>query len=72
MDRAATTPERWPRWDLDERYRRVVLHRFPYLLFYEQRPDAVEFVAVAHVRRQPGYWLDRVSPARGAASRERP
>lgn len=58
-DRAASTPLRWPTWELDERYRRVVLQRFPYLLFYELRPDAIEFVAVAHARREPGYWLDR-------------
>jgi plasmid stabilization system protein ParE len=59
MGRAASTPLRWPVWDLDERYRRIVLQRFPYLLFYELRLDCIEFVAVAHVRREPGYWLDR-------------
>ncbi len=56
---AASTPRRWPLWLENDRYRRVVLRRFPYALFYELRADTIEFVAVAHVRREPGYWLRR-------------
>lgn len=59
MAEAATTPQRWPAWELDGRYRRVVLRRFPYLLFYEVRSNSIEFVAVAHARREPGYWVVR-------------
>lgn len=46
-------------WPDDPRYRRLVLTRFPYLVFYEVRPDAVEVVAVAHASREPGYWVGR-------------
>lgn len=60
MGMAAASPLRWPTWELDTRYRRVVLKRFPYLLFFELRADSIEFVAVAHARRAPGYWLDRI------------
>ncbi len=56
-------------WPDDERYRRFVLHRFPYLVFYELRPDAVEVVAVAHASREPGFWTSRIKPA-GAADDE--
>lgn len=56
---AAATPERWPIWTGDQRFRRVVLRRFPYLLVYELRADGVEVVAVAHARREPGYWISR-------------
>lgn len=62
MVRAMSTPRLWPVWDEDPRYRRVVLRRFPFLLFYEVRVDTIEFVAVAHSRRKPGYWLSRLDP----------
>lgn len=59
MSDAAEDPLRWPVWWMDERYRRVVLPRFPYLLFFELRTDSIEFVAIAHARREPSYWLGR-------------
>lgn len=40
--------------------RRCILHRFPYLVVYRQNASAVQVVAVAHGRRRPGYWQDRV------------
>lgn len=58
MARVLEAPHAWSRWQ-DTRYRRVVLDRFPYLLFYEERGDTIEFVAVAHASRKPGYWLSR-------------
>ncbi len=51
----------WP--DLP-RYRRLVLQRFPDVLVYEVRGEEVEFVAVAHTRRKPGYWTDRIRTRR--------
>jgi plasmid stabilization system protein ParE len=62
MSRVTSTPLAWPEWQDAPRYRRMVLRRFPYLLFYEIRGDTVEFVAVAHARRRPGYWLSRLGP----------
>ena len=40
--------------------RRYVLRRFPYVLFYLVLPDSIWIVTVAHGRREPGYWKDRV------------
>lgn len=60
MDRVATAPFESAAWPTIPRFRRQVLRRFPYALVYEVRPDGVEFVAVAHTSRRPGYWLDRV------------
>lgn len=40
--------------------RRVKLHRFPFYVFFTVQDDAVVVIAVAHERRRPGYWLDRV------------
>ena len=39
--------------------RRLRLKRFPYSLFYVDDGEVV-VVAVAHDRRRPGYWKDRV------------
>jgi plasmid stabilization system protein ParE len=35
--------------------RRFRLQRYPYLLVYRLRGELVQIVAVAHVRRRPGY-----------------
>jgi plasmid stabilization system protein ParE len=40
--------------------RRCVLHRFPYLIVFACRPDETLVVAVAHARRRPLYWLERL------------
>ncbi len=39
--------------------RRRVMRQFPFTLPYVVREDLVLVLAVAHVRRQPGYWLKR-------------
>jgi plasmid stabilization system protein ParE len=70
MDRAAKSPLRWPAWPEDERYRRVVLDRFPYLLFYEVRGPTIEFVAVAHAKREPGYWTRRTQTRLGGEAKK--
>lgn len=36
------------------------LNRFPYYLIYQKKPDRVRIVAVAHFRRHPNYWRDRL------------
>ncbi len=41
--------------------RRVLLHRFPFSIVYEAKPDDLLIVAVAHQHRRPGYWLNRLS-----------
>jgi len=44
----------------DRGLRRVLLHRFPFTLIYSVEVDAVLIVAVAHQRRRPDYWRDRI------------
>jgi len=63
MGLVASMPLRGPTWDMDPRYRRVLLRGFPYLLFDELRADSIELVAVAHLRREPGNWLRRIRTA---------
>ncbi len=51
-------PEASPRWRADRPYRRHVLQRFPYVVFFRLLGDnSIEVTAVAHARRRPGYWL---------------
>ena len=38
---------------------RLLVRRFPYGLLYEPAADEILVVAVAHVRRRPGYWRRR-------------
>lgn len=40
--------------------RQKALDRFPYSLFYILEKDAVFFVAIAHQKREPMYWKDRL------------
>lgn len=40
--------------------RRCVLQDFPYSVIFREQHDAIEIVAVAHVKRRPGYWLNRL------------
>ncbi len=58
LERIADGPERFPRWLDDRRYRRAVLHRFPYVvIFIALHPTPrVTVVAIAHTSREPGYW----------------
>ena len=41
-------------------FRRYVLQRFPYYVVFTILPDELLIVAVAHARRDPGYWVGRV------------
>ena len=40
--------------------RRILLHRFPFSLIYAVEADDLVIVAVAHQRRQPDYWRERI------------
>lgn len=55
---AAATPLRYPSYVLGTR--RVVLKRFPYFIVFFDWQDEVYIVAVAHAKRRPGYWRERL------------
>jgi plasmid stabilization system protein ParE len=42
--------------------RRLILSRFPYQLVYRIERDEIRVYAIAHLKRKPGYWLDRGTP----------
>ena len=44
----------------DREVRRCVLKRFPYLIIFEICADEVLVIAIAHSKRKPKYWKDRL------------
>ena len=40
-------------------YRRCVVNRFPYTIFFRESDQYIYVAAIAHQKRKPGYWLDR-------------
>lgn len=51
----------WPRWDREPVVRSKGVDGFPYRVVYFVHDDVLTVVAVAHVKRRPGYWQDRIA-----------
>lgn len=67
MDAIAERPMTWPLWPgVAEALgvRRFLLARFPFAMAYVVEGDEVIVLAVAHLRRRPGFWLERLSGTR--------
>lgn len=62
VDRAvaviAAAPRVWPRFEAGTR--RYVLQRFPYNIIYREVAAGIEVVALAHHKRRPRYWHQRL------------
>jgi len=50
----------WPRTGFGSALRRFVLQRFPFSIAYLIDGDHLIVLAIAHSRRRPLYWLDRI------------
>ena len=61
VDLAVAAPQRWPSYVHGTR--RYLLKRYPYSLVYKVYGTEVVVFAVAHARRKPGYWKQRVVTA---------
>jgi len=42
-------------------FRRCLIPQFPYSLIFSIEPDFILIIAVAHTKRKPGYWNDRIN-----------
>lgn len=51
----------WPGWDREPVVRSKGVSDFPYRVVYFVRGDLLTIVAVAHAKRRPGYWRERVA-----------
>jgi toxin ParE1/3/4 len=64
IDAAVDSPESWsvwPGWQREPVMRSKGVNDFPYRVVYFVRDDLLVIVAVAHVKRRPGYWRERVA-----------
>lgn len=59
VERFSRSAPMWPGLD-DHEVRRAKVRRPPYLVVYVRHDDHLVVVAVAHTRKKPGYWVDRV------------
>jgi plasmid stabilization system protein ParE len=62
LDEIAEAPNRWPRHLYGTR--RFILRRFPFSVVYVMLESGIRIVAMAHAKRQPGYWRGRVRRSR--------
>ena len=53
----AANPDTFPQYDDDHRF--ALLRRYPFCVIYQQRPDRIYVIAVAHTSRSSGYWQGR-------------
>lgn len=59
MMQIARAPLASPVSRADARARQLALRRFPFAIVYLARDDEVVVIAIAHLRRRPGYWRER-------------
>jgi toxin ParE1/3/4 len=57
VDMIVEAPHRWPVGGHGTR--RFILQRFPFAIVY-RLPAAIQVLAIAHARRKPGYWKQRL------------
>lgn len=55
--RVTQYPDAWSL--MSKNTRRCLVNRFPFGVVYRLKSDCVHIIAIADLRRQPGYWLDR-------------
>jgi hypothetical protein len=57
LERIAQDPLAWQL--VDEDVRRCLMRVFPFGILYTIEPEFILIQAVAHLAREPGYWLSR-------------
>jgi toxin ParE1/3/4 len=66
LDRIADVPESYPPWPGTRAagpvIRKAPIHRFPYVIAFDEHEQHVLVLAVAHAKRRPLYWLTRANP----------
>ena len=59
FERILETPLAFPSHRRDTR--RYVMRRFPYAIVYRITAAGLQVIAVAHAKRRPGYWRERLA-----------
>ena len=50
-------PQRFPK--CDQRHHYISMHRFPFKVIYRNDRGVITIIAVAHAKRDPGFWSRR-------------
>jgi toxin ParE1/3/4 len=58
IDLVIASPTRWPGGEYGTR--KFVLQRYPFAVVYREKETVVQVLAIAHGRRKPGYWNERL------------
>lgn len=64
LEQIREAPHSYPVWHAGYPYRKLVVRRFPYVVFFDLSDADLVVVALAHAKRKPGYWLDRLPVGR--------
>jgi hypothetical protein len=59
IDRLGLNAEAGNPMSADQKTRRLLVARFPYQIVYRICPGEIVVVALAHLKRRPGYWKHR-------------
>ena len=57
IGRISEFPNAWSR--LSENTRRCLVNRFPYGVVFQVEKNLIQVIAIANLRRRPGYWKGR-------------
>jgi plasmid stabilization system protein ParE len=63
LARVAEAPRQFP--EVMSGYRRALLHRFPYGVYFSIDSDEVRVHAVLHLHRDPAHWRERLTGGAG-------
>ena len=65
IDAAVDSPDSWgvwPGWEREPAVRSKRVSGFPYRVVYFVTGEHLAVVAIAHAKRRPGYWRERINP----------
>lgn len=60
IQRIKAHPQSWTK--ISSSIRRILVHRFPFGILYDHDPESahIYIIAVMHLRKKPGYWINRI------------
>jgi len=58
VNRILQFPQAWP--SIEKNIRKCTLKKFPFHIIYAVTEDLILILAIAHHRRKPDYWIDRL------------
>lgn len=60
IQRISEEPEVWSFYDSKKKLRKFLIHRFPYAIIFIYEFPILKIIAVANLKRKPGYWKFRI------------